>query len=671
MPLPKILRRLTQRRHGAVVLFIAAYLLFAFLVRCVLLIKVGDEASWGTNLLATFGWGLLYDLGAAAWASLPLSIVLAVLPAGFFERPVGRAATHLALLGLFCLLLFDGVAEWLFWDEFGTRFNFIAVDYLVYTTEVLANIRESYPLPVLFTGIGICAALLDWAAWRTGLPQAWMAHAREGLRPRMAGAAAWGVSAILLGSLLSSDKIPRFENSYNRGLAQDGLWSLFAAFRNNRLDYEEFYLTVPEEQCFVSLREELVQDGSILLAPESPDTLRYVVDEEPEIRPNIIQITVESLSADFLGAFGSTEGLTPNLDALVDKSLFFERFYATGTRTVRGMEALTMSIPPTPGRSIVKRPDNGGMFTLGSVLRMRGYETAFLYGGYGYFDNMNEFFSGNGYRIVDRASVTAQDVTFANAWGACDGDLLRWTLREADEAHERGVPFHFFAMTTSNHRPYSFPDGKIDLPSKVSGRSGAVKYTDYAIGEFLRAASERPWFEDTIFVIVADHCSTSAGRTEIPLVKYHIPLLIYAPGGQVEPGRNSRLMSQMDYAPTLLGLMNWSYPTRFFGHDVTRVNATDSHALVGTYQLLGHIERDQLTILEPKSTVSSYEIDWASLALAEGDTRPDDLNETIAFYQAACGMYRRGTYQQLAREQFERYSELGQQVAREQELLHH
>ena len=146
------------------------------------------------------------------------------------------------------------------------------------------------------------------------------------------------------------------------------------------------------------------------------------------------------------------------------------------------MEALTLALPPTPGRSLIKRPRNENLFTLGSVFRSRGYDTAFIYGGFGYFDNMNYFFGNNGYRVIDRTSPGA-DITFANVWGACDEDLFRWTMREADASFAANKPFHFFVMTTSNHRPFTYPEGKIDLPSKESGRSGAVKYSDFAIGD--------------------------------------------------------------------------------------------------------------------------------------------------------------------------------------------
>ncbi|MCM2273299.1 MAG: LTA synthase family protein [Candidatus Didemnitutus sp.] len=653
-----------RSRHGGLVLFAGLFLGVALLTRLALLLKASSEVTWSWALLAPFGWGLLFDLGAAAFAALPLIVLLTFLPAGWGARTWQRGLTHAAGLVILFALLFGAVAEWTFWDEFAVRFNFIAVDYLVYTTEVIGNIRESYNLPFLLTGVAALTLIAGAVLLATGWPSAWLAQAQEPLRVRVRRGAAWGALALALGVGLNEAQLPAFANNYHRELAKNGLWSLFAAFRSNVLDFDRFYRTVPADEAFARLQRELVEDGSLLLRAGERDSLRYVASTGPELRLNVVQITVESLSADFLGSRDGAASLTPNLDALAARSLVFENFYATGTRTDRGMEALTLSLPPTPGRSLVKRPANENLFTLGSVFRAKGYDTAFLYGGYGYFDNMNHFFGENGYRVVDRSSVARDDITFANAWGACDGDLYRWTLREADTAHAAGRPFHFFVMTTSNHRPYTYPEGRIDLPSKVSGRAGAVKYTDHAIGEFLRAAASKPWYRDTVFVIVADHCASSAGKTELPVQNYHIPLLVFAPGGQIAPGRIATLTSQMDYAPTLLGLLNWSYPSRFFGHDVRRVEADDAHALIGNYQKLGHLEENEFVVLKPQREVSAYRVDLPRGALRPIPADPDALGETIAFYAAASWVYRERTYQALTPEEFRRYTELGRQLAR-------
>lgn len=647
-------RRVFARRQGGTVLLFLLFLASAALTRLVLtLASLGEVADRGAIALAgAFLLGALYDAAAAVLLCTPVVLLLAALPRGALHRAWARAAVRVGMFGAIFGLLFLALAEFLFWEEFSARFNFIAVDYLVYTTEVIGNIRESYPMPAILAAIAGISALATWAVGRADVFGLWLGARGEAAARRWGWALAWVLGAAAVAGAVSETRLPRFENNYHRELAKNGLWSLFAAFNANEIDYAQFYPTMPTDAAFHRLRG-LLGDDSVPAGAEPHDLLRTVVHPGPERRLNVIQITVESLSASFLGHYGNAEGITPVLDALAPKALVFDRFYATGNRTDRGMEALTLSVPPTPGRSLVKRPNNEHLFTLGSVFRSRGYDTAFLYGGYGYFDNMNHFFGENGYRIVDRAAVPKRDVTFANAWGACDGDLYRWTLREADAAFASGRPFFHFVMTTSNHRPYTFPDDEIDLPSKVSGRAGAVKYTDHAIGEFLENAASRPWFRDTMFVIVADHCASSAGRTELPADRYHVPLIIYAPGGQVATGRVATLCSQIDFAPTLLGLLGWSYPSRFYGRDVLAPDAPQQgRALIGTYQKLGLLvdrpDGPNLAVLAPVRDMSTFRFDAATGSTEPTERDSDLIANAIAYYETASFLFSHGRQSEYA-----------------------
>ena len=639
------------------VIFFTVFLGISFLTRGALLIKAAHDVTWTLSLVAAFGWGLIYDLGAAAFASLPLAALLTLLPAGWFQRRWQQVLAHEFGFVVIYLLLFGLVSEWTFWDEFGVRFNFIAVDYLVYTTEVIGNIRESYNLPLILGGVFAGAVGLHAVVWRAGLPARWFAAPAEPFKARLRSGALWFALALAFGSILNGEWLPGFRNNFNRELGKNGLWSLFAAFKNNELEYDQFYSTLPVDEAFATVRREIARDPAVTLLDGPHDTLRLVRKDGPELRPNVIQITVESLSADFLSIFNHASNLTPNLAEIAAQGLVFDNFYATGTRTDRGMEALTLSVPPTPGRSLVKRPRNENMFTLGSVFRAKGYDTAFIYGGFGYFDNMNYFFGNNGYRVIDRTGVPKEDITFANVWGVCDEDLFRWTIREADASHATGKPFHYFVMTTSNHRPYTFPEGRIDLPSKISGRAGAVKYTDYAIGKLIRDASTKPWFKNTIFVIVADHCASSAGKTALPVQNYHIPLIVYAPGGQIAPGHVRALTSQVDYAPTLLGLLNWSYPSRFFGRDVRTTDPKEARALVGTYQKLGLLKGEDFLVLTPVRRQNQYRYNRTSFALTEQPLNQAFANEAVSYYQTASHLFQQQLYRELSPGEFARHLE--------------
>jgi phosphoglycerol transferase MdoB-like AlkP superfamily enzyme len=194
-------------------------------------------------------------------------------------------------------------------------------------------------------------------------------------------------------------------------------------------------------------------------------------------------------------------------------------------------------------------------------------------------------------------------------------------------------------MTTSNHRPFTYPDGRIDIPSHT-GRNGAVKYTDYAIGRFIKQASRKPWFTNTIFVIVADHCASSAGKTDLPIKRYHIPMLIFSPGN-IRPGIINRLMSQIDIGPTLLGLLNFSYTSNFYGYDIFSLEPGRERAFISTYQNLGYMRDHKLVILSPQQKVSAFRFSDDSEQLTPLSD-PALVDEAIAWYQSASFSFKHG-----------------------------
>ena len=267
------------------------------------------------------------------------------------------------------------------------------------------------------------------------------------------------------------------ENQYVNDLAGNGDYELFAAYRNNSLSYNQFYPHIDDSIARSTLKKFIHgnDDFNHLTA-----TRRETNDSFALRRLNVILISVESLSADFMTHFGNNAHITPFLDSLAEKSVLFTNLLATGTRTVRGLEALTLSVPPTPGQSIVRRPHNENLFSLASVLNKNDYESKFIYGGYAYFDNMNYFFSHNGYSVIDRTLLDEDEIDYENIWGVADENLFALAIREIDRTIASGKLSFAHIMTTSNHRPYTYPPGRIDIPSHTS-RNGAVKYSDYAM----------------------------------------------------------------------------------------------------------------------------------------------------------------------------------------------
>jgi phosphoglycerol transferase MdoB-like AlkP superfamily enzyme len=193
-------------------------------------------------------------------------------------------------------------------------------------------------------------------------------------------------------------------------------------------------------------------------------------------------------------------------------------------------------------------------------------------------------------------------------------------------------------MTVTNHRPFAYPAGRIDIPPGT--REGAVKYTDFAIGQFIDRAREQPWFGYTLFAIVADHTHKGRGRTELPPDNYHIPLIVYSPG-QVRPGRVDVLASQIDVAPTLLGVLGFGYRSKFFGHDILREGEKHQRALFANYQTVGYYRDGIVVELKPKGR---YRVVDAATGQARGEDAhtAELLDEAVSYYQVASRAYRTG-----------------------------
>ncbi|MGC4013248.1 MAG: LTA synthase family protein [Luteolibacter sp.] len=536
----------------------------------------------------------------------------------------------------FFLLLLNAVSEYVFWMEFSSRYNFIAVDYLVYTNEVVGNIRESYPLATILLAIALFTVSTVFLFRKALRP---CMQDRPSFPRRFAMAAGSIIAATILLALYIPPGWQYFSNNnFINELAGNGPYDFVQAFKKNELDYYTYYKTIPDDEAFNLVKNQLLDSFSRYTSNEPLDIERVVRHSGNENNMNVVLISVESFSASFMKAFGNTQNLTPYLDSIAGEGLLFTSLYAAGTRTVRGLEALSLSIPPLPGQSLVKRPDNGDLFSLGSVLKKKGYITQYLYGGYSYFDNMHEFFSHNGYSVIDRSALRKDEIHYANIWGVADEDLFGLAIRQMDSNSRAGRPFFSHIMTVSNHRPFTYPENRIDIAPSTQSREGAVKYTDYCIGRFLQEAAKKTWFKKTIFIIVADHCASSAGKTALPVTGYHIPMIIYSPGN-IPPGVYSGLTSQLDIAPTILGMLQMTYTSRFFGRDLFHSNST-ARSFISTYQGLGYLVGDTLLVQTPVKKIAAYQVDFTTGAARPLLSPPLLEREAIAFYQVAAWMIR-------------------------------
>lgn len=621
------------------------FLLFSLILRTVFIgLQFSEVNNSILTILKTILYGIFFDLGILSFMWFISTFYLLLMP----KRGIGSILDKTIIYFFFTLtvliFVFTFFAEITFWDEFKCRFNFVAVDYLIYTFEVVNNINESYPLVFLVPSmVLITFGILYFFKKRNSFKETFTTKSPFKIRI-IPFAIALFVAGLYLTFIKNADA-EWSENRYNNEISKAGIYSFFAEFRNSQLDYDTFYTTLPNEEAFALVRAKLINQNTNFTT--DPISIRRTITDSvaPEQRPNVIFVLMESMSANFMREFGNDKAITPFMDKLAQESLLLSNLYATGTRTVRSMEAVTMSIPPTPGSSIVKRPNNGNLFTIASVFKQKKYQCNFFYGGDGYFDNMNAFFGGNGFDIYDRGrgsilsdeikakryNITDDDVTFENAWGACDEDMYNKLIKVADKYHAEKRPFLNFVMTTSNHKPYSYPAKKVIIPSGT-GRNGAVQYADFALQQLFEKAKDKPWFKNTIFVVIADHCASSAGKDEIDVANYHIPALIY--GANIKPQKVQKLCSQIDIFPTLFGILNWNYKSNFYGKNVLDASF-EPRTFMGTYLKLGYMKNDEIMILSNQKKNHFYKWNKVTNDLIKQPINEPFLKESISWYQTA------------------------------------
>ncbi len=442
-----------------------------------------------------------------------------------------------------------------------------------------------------------------------------------------------------------TDALSWSSNRVENEILQNGYSSFFRAAATNQIDYHAYYASSDPGANLKLLAHALEPGGGrFTRLDEGRLDRQFPARADGLGRLNVVVVASESFGAKFSKLYGSDRDLTPNFDAYAQRGLWFSNTYASGTRTVRGLEALTASFPPIPTVSILRRPGNDGIATWGRVMRDLGYRTSFLYGGYGYFDNMNAFYAGNGFEVIDRSGI--EHVRFENIWGVSDEDLFDRAIRHFSEQHARHEPFFSIVMTTSNHKPYTFRPGleQLGIPAQGGGRPAGVRYADYALGYFLREAEKQPWFDDTVFVVVADHGARVYGKAEIPLKTYEIPLMIFAPK-HISPRRVDTLMSQIDVAPTVLGLLGLPYEAPFFGQDVLHTPDASRIALFSHDHDVAIYRDGRIAVLGLDGTVRDYLYDREHGTFEKARADPDLDALGIAYFQTATELFQSHHYE--------------------------
>lgn len=398
------------------------------------------------------------------------------------------------------------------------------------------------------------------------------------------------------------------------------------------------YGSIPKEEAYARVSKQLrIPSGNV----EHPFFREQKTRFKMSKPKNIVIFIQESLGAQFVGALGNKEGITPNIDALSNESIFFEEVYSNGTRSVRGIAGLVSGYLSVPGKGVLKRnKSQNGFFTIAQVLKDQGFNSSFIYGGESNFDNMRSWFLGNGFdEVIDLAKF--KNPCFTGVWGICDEGLVQRADEEFVKMHKKGQPFVSVIFSTTNHTPFDFPDGRIELIEGEKKRSvkNAIKYADYAIGKLISDAKEHAYFEDTLFLIAADHNVRTYGDNLVPINMYHIPGFIL--GGGVKAQRVKKLTTQPDLLATVLDLagVDVSYP--ILGKSLFEDSKKET-VLMQFHDIYALRNKNEVAIIQPEKEALTFKYIDGHLQLTEHNIALE--RDALAFVHVLNDMYQNRLY---------------------------
>lgn len=592
--------------------FALASVLMLSAFRMLLILMNRDRTLAIDGLAFVLLQGVRFDI---VLLSMLLAIPMLLVPvAGLHARTAAHWQRFLALLlpAGFGLLLFMELATPAFISEYGIRPNYLFFEYLEYPREVFSMLVSAYWPQLLLSAVLVPAAIIMGYRLlrRLSTPLSpipyWQAAALVLLTiPVMT----LGIRSTTGHRPVNPSTVAFSQDPLVNSLALNSSYSAAYALYERRHEnaMQSTRLVLDKGDVLASIRKELGMTGDAI-SSEVP-TLHHQAPSRHRERPlNLVIVVEESLGAEFVGALGSkykSQSLTPNLDALADDGIWFEEMYATGTRSVQGLEAIVTGFLPTRASSTVKLPGSqDNFFTLAELLRRKGYSTSFLYGGDSDFDNMRRFFMNNGFEtVVDEKDFASPG--FRSSWGVSDGDLFREANHFLRKTSANG-PFFSLLFTTSNHSPFEIPPGSIQAVDPGENTvNNAVHYADKALGEFLAAARKSDYWKDTIFLIVADHNSRVMGAEVVPIERFHIPAVIL--GADIRPQRIPELVSQVDLLPTLLSLMGVEANHPAIGRDLTQHVNNEHRGIVMRYHdTLAWRENDRVIIQRPSLPLEQY-----------------------------------------------------------------
>lgn len=616
--------------------------------RIALLLWQYDRVDATREWLAIIIQGIRADLIMVSfWVLIPCLLIIFFKP-NDWKNSWDKFTYYWAIVGA-TLIIFMELATPSFIMQYDARPNRLFIEYLKYPKEVFATLWNGFRIPFLM-GI-ILTALLSFFATKL------LSDKKNTYEPVSYKKIliTWPLVILCLAVCIRSTTQHRPANPAFFSITGDALVNSLVISSSYSVLFAIYNMKheAKSSEVYGKLEEPVIMQENLswpwlkdyqFTHNELPTLHLQTAAIKREKPLNLVILLQESLGATFVKSLGGV-AVTPELEKLKEEGWWFEQLYATGTRSVRGIEAVVSGYMPTPAQSVVKLSlSQKNFFTIAYLLQQQGFHTEFIYGGEAHFDNMRSFFTGNGFQqIIDINDI--QNPVFVGSWGASDEDLYNHAHKHLLELNKTNKPFFSLIFSSTNHEPFEFPDGRIELHEQPKNTvNNAVKYADYALGEFIKKAKASPYWANTLFLIVADHDNRVYGNNLVPVEKFQIPSLIV--GADIKPEKIKPLASQIDLGPTVFSLMGVSGEHPMLGRDFVKYKDQPGRAIMQFEDYFALMEENKLTILKPDANAVAAEYDRSlkKVHLLSTSVSEEDKQRAIAHALLPSILYREQKY---------------------------
>ncbi|MDN5100945.1 LTA synthase family protein [Aliarcobacter butzleri] len=630
--------KLIKELFKVYLLFVALFLIGRFFFYLLYFERFNDISFFES--LLTFIYGLRMDTIVICIILVIPTIFLAITPK-IFSNFISKFL-NIYILFFVVIALFIECASFPFFAQYDLRPNYLFIEYLEYPQEVTSLLFKDYKFQFIAVFILIIATIKIYSKSKfINFEQVFKQNyiSRILILAPILLVLFLGIRSSLGHRPVNISDALYSENRVINEITKNSLHSLGYAYYSNKKAENNI-----SKYGKIDIKE-AYKVASLAIGIDYKDEKKPFYREvksklTSKKQKNLVIFIQESMGAQFTGFIGK-QNFTPNLDNLAQNYLSFTNLYSNGTRSVRGLAALTSGTLPINGIEVIKRnKSQQDYFTIASLLKPYGYKSSFIYGGEARFDNMKSWYLGNGFdEVIEQKDFT--NPIFTSTWGVSDEDLVIKANEKFKSYYENKENFVSVMFSSSNHMPFELPDGKIEFEKNIPKNSveNAIKYADFAIGKFFELAKKEDYFKDTVFVVIADHNVRVYGDQIVPIDMFQIPAVIVS--SDIPHQIFTNLTSQSDVLATALDLIgiDLSYP--ILGNSIFKDNKKNINLMIFD-EIYAYRKEDKVAILVPNMPIKTYLYKDKKLTEIENDLVLE--KEALALIYVLDDMYKNKSY---------------------------